>query len=188
MEHLLEEAFRVAMQTEMNSLELYRKAAATMQGSGGRDVLERLAREESRIIEQIRSCSPCPPSATKDGAKEDGRCWAIAEGNEQPQRRLLNQLRVALEDKHGCIERYATYASAFRDPAVCKVFETALGMSRSLLQSIAEAYRQVDPSLQRPCANRRTKRAHIKAVNHPTPNKHSQLFISLLDSGRRSPF
>lgn len=48
--------------------------------------------------------------------------------------------------------------------------------------------KQADQKLQRLGGNRRAKRAHLRGVSRPTPNKHSQLFISLLDSGRPAPF
>ncbi|HBG07123.1 MAG: hypothetical protein A2075_14395 [Geobacteraceae bacterium GWC2_58_44] len=188
MKDLIEEAFRVAILTETSSYELYRNATVMIPDGRGKQVFERLAREESKLIDEI--LKHCPDRLAELRQKPDDRPLPRFDECllESPERRLFNHLRVALRHKHACIDRYATFVNAFRDPALCEVFELALGMSRKQYGLIAQEYTQADLRLHRPGVNRRAKRTHFRGVSRPAPNEHSQLFISLLDSGRRSPF
>jgi hypothetical protein len=187
MRDLIEEALRVAVHIERKSQELYAHAAAGMPEGRGKTVMERLAREESKMIEQLTASAPFPleipgePHAHEMDPLHDDAC--------PPQWTLLDLLEVALKDKSASIAQYVAFQKAFREPAVHEVFDFAVGLSRSLLQLIAEEYRQADQRLQSRAVNRRTKRTHIRSTfaKERTPNEHSQLFISLLDSGRRHP-
>jgi len=185
MEELIAEAFRVAISTEKSSYDLYRNASAMIPNGSGRRVFERLAWEEFKLIDEIVKYCPDALLSMTDETNEQREATG---GNESVERRLFNHLRTALRDKHLCIQRYASYVETLREPAVCKVFELALSMSRRQYGLIAEEFRQADLRLHRPCVNRRAKRTHIRSINRRIPNEHSQLFISLQDCGRQSTF
>ena len=186
MEDLIEEAFRVAILTEKNSYDLYRSAGLTMPDEGAGQVFKRLEREQRKVIDELlKYCPDISPEAVKDPNEEYVRSEAGLK--ESPERQLFNHLRIALLDKHRCIEHYVTCLDTFREPEVCKLFELMLSMSRKQYGRIAEEYRQADLRLRKPAVSKRAKRTHIRSGNSPTPNEHSQLFISLLDSGRHSP-
>ena len=186
MDYLIEEAFRIALHTEMNSYHLYQGALSMMPDGNDKQVLKRLAHEESNLIKEIHQY--CPDSV-RDTIKQLNNKHFAYYGSlkDSPERRLFNQLRIFLLDKHTSIERYSTFVKAFKEPAVCTVFELALSRSRKLFTLIAEQYRQADLSLHKPSNNKRAKRAHLRTGNPTSPNKHSQVFISLKDIGVNFP-
>lgn len=186
MEHLVEEAFRVAIVNELKSQHLLWTAAAAMPAGNCKTVLERLAGEESKLVEQMMERYPYPLSGVvaKEEAPRDcsGRLSVEQNGagisNEQ---NLVKVLRSALHDKYVCVARYQTFIDSFRDPEVCGVFQLAIDMSRDLLEAIAEEYRRADVRHQ-PAVVRRAKRTHIRTTfSKPAPNRHSQLYLSLRD-------
>ena len=187
-EEVIEEAFRVAILTEKKSYDLYRVATVTKPDVTGEDVFKRLAREERKLIDELLRHCPDRLSTIVKKRSDDHVPCSDGYFRESPERRLFNHLRMALLDKQACIERYAAFVDTLREPAVCRVFELVLGMSRRQYAFIAEQCRQADLRLRRPAVNKRAKRTHIRPVNHPAPNRHSQLFISLLDSGSQLPF
>jgi len=185
MKEVIEEAIRVVMGIEQHSYRLYRRALLSMPEGEGRQVLEKVAREEAGVIEEMAGRYPlAEPGSLPDDQRPP---CTDQQPRESPERRLFGHLRTALLDKHYCLERYAAYLETFRDPAVCQVFRQASAASRRLFTLIAEEYRQADLRISRPGSNRRLKRTHLRGVSRPSPNEHTQLFISLLDSGRRSP-
>jgi len=186
-EHLTEEAFRVTILTEMVSYELYRNAVVTVSG-GGRQVFERLARGQAKLIDEILEHCPAGVAGLADKPKDEQPCPLKGDFKQSPQRRLLDHLRMAMRDKQACIDRYATFVRTFREPGLCRIFELALSGARKQYGLIVQEYRQADQRVHRPGVDRRSKRTHLRGVSRPVPNKHSQLFISLLDSGRPSPF
>lgn len=184
MEQIVEEAFRIAIVAEKKSHDLYLQACAMIPEGSEKAVLQRLADDQETNLFRIVERCPYP---VQHLIEEPERLFSV---NDYPQeRRLVNLLRVALNDKYACVARYETYLEAFREPAVYQVFQLAREMSSKLLRRISEEYRQANLRQQRPCVNRRTKRAHIKpcSVARPAPNKHSQPFFSLLDFGRQFP-
>jgi rubrerythrin len=188
MEHLIEEAFRVAIVTELNSYRSYKNAALMMPEGCCKDVLDKLAGEELAIIEEISLHCPFPVTKLVEQTEEQQPHCFKPYPKESPERKLYKQLRTALVDKHCSIEKYMIFAASFKEPKVCQVFELTLSMSRKLFDFIVEAYRQADLRLHRPGLNRRKKRTHIKPLSRPKPNEHTEVFISLLDSGRNTLF
>lgn len=191
MEHLIEEAFRVAIQTEKKSRNLYLDAASMMPNGVGREVLQKLAEEERKILERIFGCCPYSIDSVFDQPqyRQDSPSVQRLTGHE---RRVSELLRLVLHDKYSAVALYETFLQVFREPRICGVFQLALTMSRRLLMYIreqrTEQRRQTDLNLQRLVLDRRRKRTHIKGFgNKPAPNKHSQVFISLQDLGRQSP-
>lgn len=188
MEHLVEEAFRVTIMTEINSYRMFHRAAGMMPEGNGKQIMERLALEERRIVEEI--CSRCPfPAARLAGQLDIQHPHCLHPyPRESRERKLYKHLHAALVEKHCAMEKYMIFKASFREPAVCRVFEIAQEMSRKLFDYIAESWRQVDVKLHSPEADRRKKRVHLKPLSRPAPNEHTELFVSLVDSGRRSLF
>jgi hypothetical protein len=188
MDSFIEEAFRVAIQIEKNSYNLYRSAAGMIPEGSEKQLFERLATEEAKLLEQM--IQSAPDALADIMQNRDDQRLSCFDGNsiQSPEHRLFNHLRMALRNKHACLDLYTTFVKTFRDPAICRVFELALGVSRKLYGIIAHEYRQADLRLHKPGVTRRVKRTHIRSAGQPIPNKHSQLFISLQDSGRPSPF
>jgi rubrerythrin len=188
MKDLIEEAFRVALHIEKRSHELYVVSAAQLRDCGGCQIFDRLAHEESKVIDEMRKHAPATLPESGREPHEQHRSYLNRCVDGPPERMLFDHLRLALLDKHAGIEHYTAFVETLREPALRRVFERAQVMSQKLYKQIAAEYRQADSILHRPGVNRRARRVHIRAGNHPTPNKHSQLYFSLLDFGRRSPF
>lgn len=179
MKELIAEAFRTTLVTEVSSYHLYRNASASVAEKRGREFFERLAREQGRVIEEIMSKRP---EGVETGMEEQ------AEGECPPSRQsLFNHLRIALLHRDACIDRYRTFVGSFREPVICGVFQMALDVARAQHRLIAREYRRTDQKVGHPRADRRSKRTHLKMTNRPAPNKHSQLYHSLQDSGSRLP-
>ncbi|HJV65448.1 MAG TPA: hypothetical protein VJ550_06945 [Geomonas sp.] len=188
MEHLVEEAFRVAIVTEINSYRAFNRAAAMMPDGSAKQVLERLVRVQRKIIEGICGRCPYPASQLAEQMEVQHQHCLHPYPQESRERKLYRHLHAAMMDRHCAIEKYMIFAASFREPEVCQVFQLALDMSRQLFDVIAQSCRQLDLKLPAPMANRRKKRVHFKPLTRPAPNKHSELFLSLVDAGRRSLF
>ena len=194
MREFIAEAVRFAVIIEKKSYDLYRKAAMTVPDQGSKQIFDRLAREQSQHIDALLrehpgpwcctlpqgTCSPLPQRTARQPLVE-------VDLNEPRGGGVFDQLRLALLDKRWCIDLYATFAKTFREPSLCRVFEVALDIARKQFRMITDEYRRADLALRTPEVNRRARRTHIRAGLHPvTPNKHSELFFSMLDSGRQS--
>ena len=186
MEQLVEEAFRMALHTEMKSYWTYLNAAGMMPEGNCKKIMERLASEQWKIIEEISNHSPLSIRKSLEQAEHHNRHCFHPYPKESHERKLYKHLQTALVDKHCSIEKYMIFVTTFRDPAVCNVFEMALNMSHKLFGYIAEVFRQTDVRLHRPGVDRRKKRIHLKPISRSAPNKHTELFVSLLDSGRKT--
>jgi len=185
---LIAEAVRFTVIHEKKSYDLYQKAAMTVPDQGSRQIFERLAREESRHIDALLREHPgtwCSALQQPCGQQPE----IDPELNEPRGNGLFDQLRHALLDKRWCIDLYATLARTFKEPSLCRIFEVAQEIARKQFRLITEEYREADLTLRNPGKNRRARRTHTRAGIQPViPNKHSQLFFSMLDSGRQSQF
>ncbi|HBA87878.1 MAG TPA: ferritin [Geobacter sp.] len=185
MTDLIAEAVRFVVIIEKRSYDLYRKAAMTLQDPAAKDIFEKLAREESENIDVLLRRHPGTwYSEIQYGAGRVAEADAIpkeAQGGTLP-----DQLRLALLDKRLGVDLYLTFARTFREPSLCKVFETAHDMAKKQLQFITDQHRVADSRMQAPL-QRRAKRNHLRTDLHRiVPNKHSELYFSMLDTGRQS--
>lgn len=188
MENLVEEAFRVAIMTEINSYRTFHRAAGMVPDGSARQILQRLAGEQRKIVEEVCSRCPFPASRLLQQIDLQHQHCLHPYPQESRDRKLYKHLHAALLDKHCAIEKYTLFVTSFRDPAVCQVFQLAIDMSRKVLDFLAQSCRQLAMQEAVLTADRRKKRVHLKELTHPAPNKHSELFLSLVDSGRRSLF
>lgn len=150
MEIFLAEAFRVAVLTEKNSLDFYRRAAAKVHDGRGKQVLEQLANQETEHVEKILSLY--------SGASLNSLLSLIELPNDQNppvfdryfhkidiQMTERQALELALSQEQSCIDRYEVFVATFREPKVRKVFEQALHMSRKHYEVLEEKFRQLAP-------------------------------------------
>lgn len=186
MEQLVEEAFRVALGAEISSYRYYRSVAVLLPDEAGKEVFRRLAAEQKKVIDEMLQYAP--QASLRAMELKDPQADHAASAPSAAESGFFEHLRVALLQKNSCIDRYATFVRVFKDPALCRIFQMALRMARKQYHLIAREYRAADESSCHSGANRRTKRTHIKSVSRQAPNQHSQLFVSLLDSCRPSPF
>jgi len=188
MKYLLEEAYRISLATEQKSQDLYLNAVVMLPAGNGKMLFERLARHETTIMNHIMERCPQLASTMQHRADEREGLAPLDHADALPELRLLDVLQLAVQDKAASVARYQTFIETFREPAVRDIFQPALALSRNMLQDIKTEYRQAEQRLHRPAVNRRAKRTHIRTTfASAPPDKHSQLFISLLDSGRRRP-
>ncbi len=185
MRDFVTEAIRLAVALERKCYDFYRKGATMAPDPEGRLIFERLASEEAGHIDALQAESPAPLCDTQRCAQQpeiEGRL-------REPQGKLLDQLRLALLNRQFCIDLYTTFAKSFREPSICRVFEMTLLIARKELRSIRQEYLQADAAPGTSIVTRRQRRTHARSGLHPvTPNKHSEVFFSMLDSGRHSNF
>ncbi|MCM0082438.1 hypothetical protein L4X63_12640 [Geomonas sp. Red32] len=186
MEHLMEEAFRFALHTELTSYRGLRNAALMHPDNYARELLRELSAQQWEIVEEI--ARRCPEKiASRLMPADDLQLPApLPYPREASSRTLYRQLRAALVDKQCSAEKYTIFAASFRDPEICGIFQLALNGSQRLLVRLLDAYRQADDTLHPLMPSMRRKRTHLRSMAPPSPNPHTELFISLLDSGRRS--
>jgi len=181
MRDFVNEAIRLAVALEKKCYDFYRKGAMMAPDQAGREIFERLASEEAGHIDALRAESPEPWCDVQRLDQQPGMDGRLSE----PQGKLLDQLRLALLNRQFSIDLYATLAKSFREPSISRVFEMTLLIARKELRSIRQEYLQADAIPAAPNITRRQRRTHVRSGLIPAiPNKHSQLFFSLLDSGR----
>jgi len=183
MREFVNEAIRLAVALERKCYDFYRKGAQMAPDQAGRQIFERLASEEARHIDALRAESTEPWYDVQRLDQQPGMDVKLSE----PQGKLLDQLRLALLNRQFSIDLYATLAKSFKEPAISRVFEMTLLIARKELRSIRQEYLQADAIPAAPSITRRQRRTHVRSgLNPAVPNKHTQLFFSMLDSGRYS--
>jgi rubrerythrin len=148
MEFFIEEAFRVAVLTEKNSLDFYRSAAAKVSGGRGKQMLEQLASEEAGHVEEIlRLYCGANRGILLSAIERPGNLGSPAlhasarkPGGQMTERQILG---LALCREQSCIDQYEIFVATFREPGVRKVFQEALQLSRRHYQVLEEKYRHL---------------------------------------------
>lgn len=184
MKELMAEAIGLVVTAEKTSYALYREVAATATDPAGRMFFERLAREQHGQISALLSDfagTLCPCAVT--GQVSAGEVHS----DQASGRGSFEQLRLALLDKRFCIDLYETYLNSFREPLLCRLFQKALEMARRLFRLINAEYLKAEVPVCRVTSGRPPRRTHPgNSLNQLTPNRHSQLFFSMQDSGRQT--
>lgn len=186
MTDLIAEAVRFVIIIEKRSYDLYKRAARGAQDPEGMEFFGRLARMESEIIDLLLRSHP----GTWYSALDSGAGQVVEPEepySERPLTAFPDQLRLALLGKRLDVDLYLTFAKTFREPSLCKVFETALDLARKQLQIITDQHRLAGAKMQPVVVQRRMKRNHLRNDLHRiVPNKHTQLYFSMQDTGRQS--
>lgn len=186
MRDFIAEAVRFAVIIEKKSYDIYRQAALEVVDLAGKRIFEKLARDESMHIDSLLWQHPgtwCSDLKQKQ-EPQPGVEWDLSgpSGN-----RLFDQLRLALLNKRWSIGFYTTLLKTFKEPLICRVFEVTLAVARNEFKLITDEYLQADVSYGKPRDNRPPRRVHMReGILASPPNKHSELYFSMLDAGRSS--
>jgi rubrerythrin len=147
-EYTVQEALRMAIRTEKDSMDFYKKAAAVTRNERAKKVFTLLAEEEVEHLKSffehykgdefgdLRSFAGSPPDtssltylALKKAVDRDT--------HEQ------KALEIALQEEKSCIERYTQFARDIVDPVVRVIFERVIRETRKHSELIESEYAQV---------------------------------------------
>jgi rubrerythrin len=147
-EYNVQEALKLAIRAEKDSLDFYRKAASVTKNDRAKKVFNLLADEEAEHLRSffnlykgeeygdLNSFMASPPdtaSATYLALKK-----AIdKETHEQ------KALEIALKEEKACIEQYTLYARDIVDPLVRNIFERVVKETRKHYELIESEYAHV---------------------------------------------
>ena len=130
-QYTVQEALKLAINSEKESMDFYRKAASMMKDERSRQVFELLAKEELGHLtaffdhyqgsdlgdlENFKARPADKASATHQALEQA----LAAEVHEQ------KALEIALQEEKSCIEFYTVMAKEISDPLVRRVFETVI--------------------------------------------------------------
>lgn len=173
MRELLAEAVRLVVGVERKSETLYRRGAMAAEDRH-RSFFQRLAEEQARRIEALLRQHP-EAEAT---AHEPGVPLSCLAGN---------HLHQAMLDKRFSIDLYATFHRCFKEPSLCRLFETTLAVARKEFRLITAEYLKGGGRSEQAAASRPPRRSHLRGeLPSRAPNRHSPLFFAMQDSGRPS--
>ncbi|QXE92719.1 ferritin [Geomonas subterranea] len=182
MRELLAEAIRLTVSMERNSELLYRKGA-TAEGVAHRNFFERLAQVQSRRIDALLRQLSQRDAADAHPVAPLARPVQTGENAAAP----FSDLHQALLDKRSNIDLYATFCRCFKEPSLCRFFETALAVARREFKLITAEYLKGGGLSAAPAAWSPPRRSHQRGeLPHRFPNRHSQLFFAMQDCGRQS--
>lgn len=182
MKELLAEAVRLVVGVERKSETLYRRGAMAADDRH-RSFFQRLAEEQSRRIEALLRQLPEAEAAAHEPGVPPSCLATLAERMSPPG----NHLHQAMLDKRFSIDLYATFCRCFREPGLCRLFETALTVARREFRVITAEYLKGGYRSDAAATSRPQRRSHQRGeLPNRVPNRHSQLFFAMQDCGRPS--
>ncbi|WP_136513856.1 hypothetical protein [Geomonas edaphica] len=182
MRELLAEAVRLVVGVERKSETLYRRGAMATEDRH-RSFFQRLAEEQSRRIEALLRQLPEAEATVHEPGVSLSCLAAISERGTAPG----NHLHQAMLDKRFSIDLYATFCRCFKEPGLCRLFETALVGARREFRVITAEYLKGGCRSDAAATSRPQRRSHQRGeLPNCAPNRHSQLFFAMQDSGRPS--
>ena len=148
MDHLLQEAVRVAIVTEKNCLDFYRSAAAKVRDGSVRRLFERFTDDLARRLELFLGHYP----GSEFGDLHD--MLAGPPNLNNPRHRALQPdmaeiigekeaLELALQEEELCSEYYSVLMEAIRVPGVHAVFQTAMEDTLRHCQDLRKEYQNI---------------------------------------------
>lgn len=147
-QYTVQEALKLAINSEKESMDFYRKAASMMKDERSRQVFELLASEELGHLtaffdhyqgtdlgdlESFKARPADKASATHQALEQ----VLAAEVHEQ------KALEIALQEEKSCIELYTVMAKEISDPLVRRVFETVIRETQKHYDMIEDEYMRV---------------------------------------------
>ena len=147
-EYSLQEALKLAIQAEKDSMDFYRKAAAATANDRAKKVFEMLANEEVAHLKSffdhykggefgdINSFMETPPNL--DDPTYRALLKAIDEKTHEQK-----ALEIALKEEKSCIDHYTSMAKDIVDPLVKAVFTRVISETEKHASLIEEEYRHV---------------------------------------------
>jgi len=147
-EYTVEEALKLAIQAEKDSMDFYRKAASVTKNERARKVFDLLANEEVGHLKSffdhykggdfgdLKSFVDAPPN--KKNAVYQALEKAIDEETHEQK-----ALEIALKEEKACIEQYSIFAKDIVDPLVRGVFERVVKETQNHYDLIESEYAHV---------------------------------------------
>lgn len=147
-EYSLQEALKMAIQAEKDSMDFYRRAATVTQNERARKVFELLANEEVGHLKSffdhykggefgdLKSFMESPPD--KKNATYMALEKAINASTHEKE-----ALEIALKEEKACIEQYTLFAKDIIDPLVRGVFERVIKETQNHYDLIEDEYAHV---------------------------------------------
>ncbi|BCG49073.1 Rubrerythrin [Citrifermentans bremense] len=147
-EYTLQEALKLAIKTEKESMDFYRKAASIAKDEGSKKVFTLLAGEEAghlkaffdhykgRDLGDLESFMASPPD--RQSATHQALEQSIAEGTGEQK-----ALEIALKEEKSCVDFYTILVKDIVDPLVRRVFETVIRETQGHHDMIEDEYMRV---------------------------------------------
>lgn len=147
-EYSIQEALKLAIQAEKDSMDFYRRAATVTRNERARKVFELLANEEVGHLKSffdhykggefgdLKSFMETPPN--KKNATFLALEKAIDEETHEQQ-----ALEIALKEEKACIEQYTLFARDIIDPLVRSIFEKVVKETQNHYDMIEDEYMHV---------------------------------------------
>ncbi|GAB7025183.1 ferritin-like domain-containing protein [Geotalea toluenoxydans] len=147
-EYTVQEALKLAIQAEKDSMDFYRRAAAVTKNERARKVLELLANEEVGHLKSffdhykggefgdLRSYMESPPN------KKNAIFLALEKAVDEDTHEQ-KALEIALKEEKACIEQYTLLAKDIVDPLVRKIFEQVVKETQNHYEMIEDEYMHI---------------------------------------------
>ena len=147
-EYTVQEALRLAIRAEKDSLDFYKKAAAVTRNERARKVFRLLAEEEAEHLKSflchyqgdefgaLSSFAESPPDKSSPGFV--ALIKAIDKDTHEQK-----ALEIAMQEEKSCIEHYTQFARDIVDPLVRSIFERVIRETRKHYELIESEYAQV---------------------------------------------
>ena len=147
-EYSVQEALKLAIQAEKDSMDFYRRAATVTQNERAKKVFELLANEEVGHLKSffdhykggafgdLQSFMATPPNRDNPIFRQLEQA-ITAETHEQ------NALEIAMKEEKTTLDRYATMAKDIVDPLVRAIFDRVVKETQGHYDMIEEEYSHV---------------------------------------------
>ena len=147
-EYSAQEALKLAIQGEKDSMDFYRKAASATKNERARKVFELLANEEVGHLKSffdhykggefgnVESFMKTPPDASNPSFKALAK--AIDEDTHEKE-----ALEIAMKEEKACIDHYSVLAKDIIDPLVKGIFDRVVKETQGHYDMIEDEYMHV---------------------------------------------
>lgn len=147
-EYTVQEALKLAIQAEKDSMDFYRRAASVTKNERAKKILELLANEEVGHLKaffdhykgsefgDLKSYMESPPN------KKNATFLALEKAIDE-ETHEQKALEIALKEEKACIEQYTLLAKDIVDPLVRKIFEQVVHETQNHYDMIEDEYMHV---------------------------------------------
>jgi rubrerythrin len=147
-EYTVQEALRLAIRAEKDSMDFYKKAASVTKNERAKKVFRLLAEEEAEHLKSffdlytggefgdIQTFTASPPD------KSSATILALKQAIDK-ETHEQKALEIALQEEKACIERYTQFARDIVDPLVRGIFERVVKETRKHFELIESEYAHV---------------------------------------------
>ncbi len=147
-EYTVQEALKLAIQAEKDSMDFYRRAAAVTKNERAKKVLELLANEEVGHLKaffdhykggefgDLKSYIDSPPN------KKNATYLALEKAIDE-ETHEQKALEIALKEEKACVEQYTLLAKDIIDPLVKRIFEQVVKETQNHYDMIEDEYMHI---------------------------------------------